>query len=114
MTEIRLQPPDPFNFKVPDDWPRWRRRFEQFRVASGLKEASASKQREVNTLLYCLGEESESVLKSTNITDDERKEYDTVLRKLDNFSSSEETSFSREHDLIVDASSRESQQNNIL
>ena len=83
MAEIRLQPPDPFNFKVPDDWPRWRRRFEQFRVASGLKEASASKQ--VNTLLYCLGEEAESVLKSTNITDDERKEYDTVLGKFDNF-----------------------------
>ena len=69
MAEIRLQPPDPFNFKVPDDWPRWRRRFEQFRAASGLKEASASKQ--VNTLLYCIGEAAKSVLKSTNITEDE-------------------------------------------
>ena len=43
MAEICLQPPDPFNFKVPDDWPRWRRRFEQFRSALGLKEAAASK-----------------------------------------------------------------------
>jgi len=83
MTEIRLQPPGPFNFKVPDDWPRWLRRFEQFLVASGLKEASASKQ--VNTLLYCLGEEAESVLNSTNITEDERKTYDSVLAKFDSF-----------------------------
>ena len=83
MAEICLQPPDPFNFKVPDDWPCWRRRFEQFRVASGFKEASASKQ--VNMLPYCLGEAAKSVLKSTNITEDERKVYDTVLGKFDSF-----------------------------
>ena len=81
MAEIRLQPPDPFNFEVPDEWPRWRRRFEQFRVASGFQDASASKQ--VNTLLYCLGEEAESVLNSTNITEEETKNYETVLEKLD-------------------------------
>ena len=69
MAEICLQPPDPFNFKVPDDCPRWQHRFEQFRVALSLKEASASKQ--VNTLLYCLSEEAESVLKSMNIKEDE-------------------------------------------
>ena len=28
-----LQPPEKFNFKLPDDWPRWKR---QFRIASGL------------------------------------------------------------------------------
>ena len=50
-----------------------------------------------------------NVLKSTNIMDDEQKEYNAVLITS---SSSEEMSFSREHDLITDASSRESQQNN--
>ena len=83
MAQIRLQPPDPFDFKTPNDWPRWQRRFEQFRCASGLQEASAQKQ--VNTLLYYLGEEAESVLNSTNITEDERKEYASVLAKLDEF-----------------------------
>ena len=28
---VRSQPTVPFNFKSPDDWPRWRRRFQQFR-----------------------------------------------------------------------------------
>ena len=64
---IQLKPPEPFNFKTPDEWPCWRRRFEQFRVASGLAEESATKQ--VSTLLYCLGEEAESVLTSMNPTD---------------------------------------------
>ena len=31
-----LQAPGPFQFNSPDEWPKWRRRFEQYRVASGL------------------------------------------------------------------------------
>ena len=83
MAQIRLQTPDPFNFKNPDDWPRWKRRFEQFRVASGLKDEDATKQ--VSTLLYCLGEEAEAVLTSTNATAEDRKVYDTIIGKFDEF-----------------------------
>ena len=36
-------------------------------------------------LLYCLAKEAESVLKSTNITEEETKNYETVLEKLDSF-----------------------------
>ena len=64
--EIRLQPPDALNFHNPDDWPHWRRQFQKFWEASGLAEVTASKQ--VSTLLYCLGEEAEAVLSSTNAT----------------------------------------------
>ena len=80
---IRLQPPEPFNFRNPDDWPRWKSRFQQFRDASGLSTESSSKQ--VSTFLYCLGEEAESVLASTGVTTDDRKDYATVLEKVDGF-----------------------------
>ena len=83
MAEIRLQPPEPFNFRNPDDWPRWKRRFQQFREASGLDESSETKQ--VSTFLYCLGEESEAVLTSTNATSEERKEYKKVVEKFDSY-----------------------------
>ena len=83
MAQIRLQPPDPFDFKHPDDWPRWKRRFDQFRIASGLQGEGQVKQ--VSTLLYCMEEESEAVLTSTNATDEERKVYDTVIGKFDAF-----------------------------
>ena len=83
MAQIRLQPPDPFNFRNPDDWPRWKRRFQQFREASGLSEAAAPKQ--ISTFLYCLGEEAEAVLSSTNATAEERRVYDRVLAKFDSF-----------------------------
>ena len=41
--------------------------------------------KQVNTLLYGLGEEAESVLTSTNISEDERKDYAAVLAKFDGF-----------------------------
>ena len=72
MAQVRLNPP--FNFMSPDEWPWWRRRFEQFHSALGLGEESIQKQ--VNTLLYCLREEAETVLSSTNIT---TEDYDAVL-----------------------------------
>ena len=83
MAGIQFQPPEKFNFKQPDEWPHWRKHFEQFRVASGLSTESSARQ--VNTLLYCLGEEAEDLLRSTNITEDERKVYLKVLGKFDGF-----------------------------
>ena len=40
---------------------------------------------QVSTLLYCLGEEADSVLDSTNATEDDRKRYEIVIRKFDTF-----------------------------
>ena len=75
MAQLQLQPPEPFNFRNPEDWPRWKRRFEQIPEASSLTADSAKK-----TLLYCLGEEA-----SADITEDERKVYDSVVSKFDAF-----------------------------
>ena len=85
MAGIHFQPPEKFNFKQPDEWPRWSKRFEQFRVASGLSAESEARQINMHVILYCLGEEGEDLLRSTNITEDERKVYSTVLEKLNGF-----------------------------
>ena len=83
LAQLQLKPLDPFNFRTQDDWPHWRRRYEQFHIASGLADADNVKQ--VNTLLYCIGEEAESVLSSTGITADEKKRYKTVIDKFEFF-----------------------------
>ena len=79
----RLEPPEAFCFKNPDGWTRWIRRFEQFRVASSLDKEAGTQH--VSTLLYGLGEEAETVLSSTNITDVERADYKKVVEKLDRY-----------------------------
>ena len=58
-------------------------RFEQFRIASGLAGDGAEKQS--NTLSYCMGEEAEVILNSTGASDEEKKDYATVLQKFDEF-----------------------------
>jgi hypothetical protein len=83
MAQLNLRPPEPFDFRNPDDWPRWKRRFQQFRVASGLTADDAEKQ--ISTLLYCLGEQAEAVLSSTNASEEELKDYDAVVKKFDEF-----------------------------
>ena len=83
MAQVRLEPAESFNFRMTDDWSRWKRRFEQFNIASGLSKEDPAKQ--AKTLLYCMGEESDSVLSSTDITAEERKVYKTVMEKLDAF-----------------------------
>ena len=80
---IRLQPPEPFDFTKPDNWMKWKRRFEQFRDASGL--SSAAETRQVSTLLYTMGENADNVLTSTDISEENRKRYNSVIAKFDAF-----------------------------
>ena len=80
-TGIHLQLPESFNFQTPDKWPHWKKRFRKFRIASGF--GTKSEEQQINTLLYCLGEESDHVLTSTCITNDKTKNYKDVLEKLD-------------------------------
>ena len=50
MASLRLQPPSAFNFRTLDEWPCWKKRFEQFHLTSGLSVEAEEKQ--VSTPLY--------------------------------------------------------------
>ena len=84
MASIRLQPPAPFPFHQPDEWTKWKRRFEQFRSASGLA-AERDEERQISTLLYTMGEEAGDILMSTNISEADIKKYKEVMGKFDEF-----------------------------
>ena len=83
MATIHLQPPEPFAFHKPNEWTRWKKRFEQFCSASGL--SSASEERQVSTLLHCLGEDAKDLLQSTNATAEDRATYNRVCAKFNAF-----------------------------
>ena len=80
-TSSNLRPPSAFNFTKPEEWEKWKNRFQQYRLASGLSDEAEPRQ--VSTLLYCMGEGSEDVLNMTGISDDDKKKYDSVLAKFD-------------------------------
>ena len=83
MADSRLVPPQPFDFRKPDEWPRWLRRFEQYRVASGLSTEDEEKQ--LNTLLYCLGEEAGDVFAVSGATDKTKKKYTEAVDTFEKF-----------------------------
>ena len=75
MATYQLQPPEYFNFSQPDEWPRWIRRFERFRQASGLV---GKEEKQVNALIYAMGDEADDVMLSFGLSDAEKKKYGTV------------------------------------
>ena len=83
MTSLHLDPPASFNFTRPDEWPHWKRRFQQFQSASGL--SSESEERQISILLYCMGQTAEDTLSSTGISSEGKKKFKTVMEKFDTF-----------------------------
>ena len=81
MATYQVSAPDQFNFSQAESWPRWIQRFRRFRQASGLFEKDDEVQ--VNTLMYTMGSNAEDILVSFNLSEDDRKDYDTVERKFE-------------------------------
>ncbi|UYV81477.1 K02A2.6-like, partial [Cordylochernes scorpioides] len=69
--------PEPFNFSNPGDWPKWIRRFERFRQASGLINNPENEQ--VNMLVFCMGDNADDILLSCKIASDQLENYDKVI-----------------------------------
>ena len=70
-----------FVFNKPEELGKWKHRFQQYHLASGL--SAESGERQVSTLLYCMGEGAEDIWEMTAISEDDRKRYDAVTRVLD-------------------------------
>ena len=78
-SSYQIAPPAPFNFSRTDEWPRWIRRFERFRQASGLVEKSEENQ--VNTLIYA----ADDIFQAFMLHDEDKKKYEVVkyeVRKI--------------------------------
>ena len=61
FTTYQVTPPSKFSFKTVD-WTRWIRRFERFRMATELDKKDEGRQ--VNTLIYTMGDEADDILLS--------------------------------------------------
>ena len=68
QSPIQVPLPDRFNFGSPDTWPAWVRRFDRFRIASGLANRPANDQ--ISTMVYAMGDQAEDILRTLNIPND--------------------------------------------
>ena len=83
MASYQVPAPAHFNFQQPAEWTRWLRRFERFRQASDLEKKSDEKQ--VNALVYAMGDEADDILRSFHLSDADAKKYKTVKEKFDEY-----------------------------
>ena len=73
MASLRVTPPEPFDFTTPDEWPKWLRRFQRLRIASGL--AAGDEETQVNTLIYCMGDKADDILWSLQLSAEDEKNF---------------------------------------
>ena len=82
IASYQISPPEEFDFSKPTEWPRWIKRFERFRSASGLK-GNWDEESQVNTLLYAMGSKSDDILPTFDLSADDSTKYDKVKDKFD-------------------------------
>ncbi|GFO31016.1 Pol protein [Plakobranchus ocellatus] len=87
-----LPPPKPFD-GTSELWPRWRARFQRFRLCSGLSNKPEDEQ--VGTLLYSMGDIADDILSVVRL-DEAKATYNETLSALDGyFNSKKNTIFAR-------------------
>ena len=70
VANCQVPSPEKFSFK-PEDWTRWIRRFE------------TSRENQVNTLVYCMGEEVDDIMVSFGLNADDAKQYESVKNRFE-------------------------------
>jgi len=81
-TSARFSQPQQFSFK-PEDWPRWSQRFARYRSAARLDLEDGDRQ--VNALLFAMGDESEAIFESFALSEAQSKDYAGVLKKFEDY-----------------------------
>ena len=82
MTSFRVKLPEKLDFSRQEEWPKWSRRFERFRLASGLAKEE-EEESQINTLIYAMGDQAGDILTSFKLSTSQLKQYYTVKTKFD-------------------------------
>ncbi|UYV78865.1 hypothetical protein LAZ67_17000043 [Cordylochernes scorpioides] len=80
---IQVAAPKGFNFGKPNEWPIWFKRFQRYRIASGLSEKSENEQ--VNALIYIMGDKAEEILILFNLSEAQINDYKLVVSKFQDY-----------------------------
>ena len=83
MASYQIAAPPSFDFRQTEEWPKWSRRFQRVRNASGL--AQKPEEEQVNMLIYTMGDEGDDILNTLGLSEADRKKYDTVFGKFENY-----------------------------
>ncbi|KAJ8871776.1 hypothetical protein PR048_028116 [Dryococelus australis] len=76
-----LSPRASFDFRRPEEWGSWFKRFQRYRLMSGLSEKCGEIQ--VSALTYILGQDAEDVMNGFNLSDEESASYEVAVKRFE-------------------------------
>ncbi|UYV68452.1 hypothetical protein LAZ67_5004365 [Cordylochernes scorpioides] len=60
----QIQPPETFDFSTPNEWPKWRKRFERYLVVSGMKKKEEADK--IDLFMYLMGDRADDIFRTFN------------------------------------------------
>ncbi|UYV67105.1 hypothetical protein LAZ67_4003902, partial [Cordylochernes scorpioides] len=78
----QIQPPETFDFSTPNEWPKWRRRFERYLVVSGMKKKEEADK--IDLFMYLMGDRADDIFRTFKFEkEEEATKIDSVLKAFD-------------------------------
>ncbi|UYV79257.1 K02A2.6-like, partial [Cordylochernes scorpioides] len=82
VTHEDIQPPETFDFSTPNEWPKWRKRFERYLVDSGMKKKEEADK--IDLLMYLMGDRADDIFRTFRFEkEEEATKIDSVLKAFD-------------------------------
>ncbi|UYV72482.1 hypothetical protein LAZ67_9003322 [Cordylochernes scorpioides] len=78
----QIQPPETFDFSTPNEWPKWRKRFERYLVVSGMKKKEEADK--IDLFMYLIGDRADDIFRTFKFEkEEEATRIDSVLKAFD-------------------------------
>ncbi|UYV72487.1 hypothetical protein LAZ67_9003355 [Cordylochernes scorpioides] len=78
----QIQPPETFDFSTPNEWPKWRKRFERYLVVSGMKKKEEADK--IDLFMYLMGDRADDIFRTFKFEKkEEATKIDSVLKAFD-------------------------------
>ncbi|UYV74195.1 hypothetical protein LAZ67_11002385 [Cordylochernes scorpioides] len=78
----QIQPPETFDFSTPNEWPKWRKRFERYLVVSGIKKKEEADK--IDLFMYLMGDRADDIFRTFKFEkEEEATKIDSVLKAFD-------------------------------
>ncbi|UYV65567.1 K02A2.6-like, partial [Cordylochernes scorpioides] len=79
---LSIQPPETFDFSTPNEWPKWRKRFERYLVVSGMKKKEEADK--IDLFMYLMGDRADDIFRTFKFEkEEEATKIDSVLKAFD-------------------------------
>ncbi|UYV68125.1 K02A2.6-like, partial [Cordylochernes scorpioides] len=78
----QIQTPETFDFSTPNEWPKWRKRFERYLVVSGMKKKEEADK--IDLFMYLMGDRADDIFRTFKFEkEEEATRIDSVLKAFD-------------------------------